>query len=247
MSDNKIDEIKDTINLEKKTTVPFWSNDPNILLKQPYLFELFPTEKMSYEQKLNAISRLVIVITIISFIISRNYRLLLICIITLFSIFLLYYYQSIEIEKKELKKINEKENFENPNLNKLTQGIDVFQKPNSENPFGNVLNTDIDFHPEKKSAPPAYNENINNEILEQAKQLVREANPDQPDITDKLFKSLGDQFEFEQSLRPFYSNPSTTIPNDQTGFANFCYGNMISCKEGNVESCNRNSERYTKY
>ena len=83
--------------------------------------------------------------------------------------------------------------------------------------------------------------------LEQAKQLVREANPDQPDITDKLFKSLGDQFEFEQSLRPFYSNPSTTIPNDQQSFAEFCYGSMISCKEGNNFACARNTSHYTNY
>lgn len=248
MSDSKIEYKKENIKNDKM--IPFWSNDPNILLKQPYIFEFFPTEIMTYEQKLNSISRLVILITLVSFVISRNYRLIIICIITLFSIFLLYYYQELENKKKDSKKIQDIENFENPNIaniKKMAHPSDVFQKPNSENPFGNVLNTDIDFHPNKKPAPPAYNENINNEILEQAKLLVRESNPDQPDISDKLFKSLGDQFEFEQSLRPFYSNPSTTIPNDQGGFANFCYGNMISCKEGNIDACNKNNVRYTNY
>ena len=52
--------------------------------------------------------------------------------------------------------------------------------------------------------------------------------------------------EFEQSLRPFYSNPSTTIPNDQGSFADFCYGSMVSCKEGNPYACYRNSTAQMK-
>ena len=58
-------------------------------------------------------------------------------------------------------------------------------------------------------------------------------------------KDLGEQFVFEQSLRPFHSNPSTTIPNDQQGFAEFCYGSMVSCKEGNMFACARNLARHT--
>jgi hypothetical protein len=105
--------------------------------------------------------------------------------------------------------------------------------------------TDYEYNPNKKPAPPAFNKNVNDTILKQAKQLVSEANPDQPDIADKLFKDLGEQLVFEQSLRPFNSNPSTTIPNDQAAFADFCYGSMISCKEGNKFACARNLSRHT--
>jgi hypothetical protein len=65
------------------------------------------------------------------------------------------------------------------------------------------------------------------------------------DIADKIFHDLGEQLVFEQSMRPFYSNPGTTIPNDQTSFAEFCYGSMVSCKEGNKFACARNLGRYT--
>ena len=34
------------------------------------------------------------------------------------------------------------------------------------------------------------------------------------------------------SSRQFYTNPSTTIPNDQESFAKWCYGDMPSCKDG---------------
>jgi hypothetical protein len=121
---------------------------------------------------------------------------------------------------------------------------DTFDSTDSSNPFSNVLNSDFDLNPHKKPAPPAYNSIVNDNILSQAKQLVVDANPDQPDIADKLFKDLGDQYMFEQSLRPFNSNPSTTIPNDQQAFSEFCYGSMISCKENNMFACARNLARH---
>ena len=42
----------------------------------------------------------------------------------------------------------------------------------------------------------------------------------------------------------FYTTPNTTIPNDQNAFANYCYGDMISCKEGNPTACERNNARW---
>ena len=61
---------------------------------------------------------------------------------------------------------------------------------------------------------------------------------------EKLFADLANEFEFEQSMRPFYSTASSTIPNDQKSFAEFCYGSMISCKEGNLFACARDNPQY---
>jgi hypothetical protein len=104
---------------------------------------------------------------------------------------------------------------------------------------------DYDYNVNKKPAPPSYNETVGDDILKTAKQLVINSNPDQPDIADKLFQDLADEFIFEQSMRPFYSNPATTIPNDQEAFSQFCYGSMVSCKEGNSFACARNLDRHT--
>jgi hypothetical protein len=204
---------------------------------------------MSYNQKLNAISRTVILLTILSGIYSSSFRILIIGSITLIAIFLLHYYKDKEVEKKVGIKHKTMEGFANPALEVLKKyPIDpknTFNTPSSTNPFSNVLMPDYEYNPKKNPAPPAFNENINTSILEKAKQLVVEANPGQPDIADKLFKDLGEQFVFEQSLQPFYSNAATTIPNDQAGFADFCYGSMVSCKEGNLFACARNLDRHT--
>lgn len=230
----------DEINKEKEL-IPFWSDNPNVLLNNNFLFELFPVEKMSFEQKLNAISRMVVLLTLISFFYSKSGRILIICIVSLFFIFMLH--KSKKVEKDEFKK--KKEGFyytESPaDPFKSADLSNVFREPDSSNPFGNVLVTDYIYNPQRKPAPPAFNQNVNDDIIEKAKEVVRKSNPDQPDITEKLFKDLGDQYIFEQSLRPFYSTASTTIPNDQQSFSEFCYGGMVSCKEGNAFACAKNN------
>ncbi len=240
--------------VEKKEKVPFWGKNPNILFNEKYMFEFYPIDTMSYEQKLNAISRTIIILTAISFLFTKNLRLFVIGTITFIAIYVLHYFHEKEKEKRESKKIVKslKENFESPALDYLKENnmpipTDVFDNPDSSNPFGNVMVTDYDYKPNKRPAPPANNKIVQDEILEQAKRAVSEANPDHPDIADKLFNDMGSNLEFEQSLRPFHSNPNTAIPNDQTAFAEFCYGSMISCKEGNKFACARNLSRHTNY
>jgi len=237
ISFNDKEIIKKEPLVESKPTIPFWGEDPNILLQS---FELFPVDSMTYNQNLNAITRLVILITILGFIFTRNFKLIIIAIITLAAIFVLF-----TIQKKG------KESFKNVTTDLIKKSKNppnyqnTFDQPSSTNPFSNVLIPDYEFNPDKKPAPPSFNMNTNNDILNKAKQTVSELNPGQPDISDKLFRDLGEQYVFEQSLRPFYSTASTTIPNDQQAFAEFCYGSMISCKEGNPFACARNLSRYT--
>ena len=49
--------------------------------------------------------------------------------------------------------------------------------------------SDYDYNPDRKPAPPAFNKNVNEKILTQAKKFVSEANPDQPEISEKLFSA----------------------------------------------------------
>ena len=255
ISNNSINNININNNQKNDTdeiTIPFWINDPNVLFQQQYIFEFFPTESMTYEQKLNTITRTIIILTIICFILTKSIRIIIISALTIGIIYIVYYYHELEKSKiSSKKKISTlKEGFSGPvsdflKDNNIPIPSGVFQKPDSSNPFSNVMMTDYDYNPNKKPAPPSFNNNINSQILAQAKQTVIESNPDQPDIADKLFRDLGEQLVFEQSMRPFYSNPGTTIPNDQGAFADFCYGSMISCKEGNAFACARNLSRHT--
>lgn len=217
---------------------PFWLENPNVLFHKDHMLEFFPTEEMAFNQKLNAITRLVILMTVITFAYTKTTTILYVGIVSMFFIYVLYKY----------RKGDEKEGFDlSPPVKDLIDVDEnmkmksVFQKPSPANPLSNVLVTDYLYDPKRKPAPPAYNEKVSADIVEQAKQMVINANPGNEDLADKLFKDLGDAYIFEQSLRPFYSTASTTIPNDQEAFSQFCYGSMISCKEGNPFACVKNN------
>lgn len=235
-------QVKESIqsDLKKEPVVQFWTEDPNVLLNSKYLFEFFPVEPMSFEQKLNAITRLVVLMTLVSFFYTQNIRLLLIGMISVFFIFMLHKAQTPPPKKETFA--------ENPATEFYPASRDnVFSETDTSNPLGNVLVTDYIYNPQRKPAPPAYTEKVSNSIVNQAKELVQKNHPDIPDISEKLFQDLGDNLMFEQSLRPFYSTASTTIPNDQQSFSEFCYGSMISCKEGNQFACAKKNSRYNNY
>lgn len=221
--------------------VQFWTDNPNILMKNGYITELFPTTEMTFEQKLNAVTRLVLVITILVFIITKSVRVIVGSLFTVLAIVMLHKYH-----------FKNSESFSNPamdvlNKNNIQLSGNVFDKPTSSNPFSNVLVTDYEDNPQKLPAPPFSNAATNEGLMENAKKMVSEAHPDQPNITDKLFLGLNEKLNFEQSMRQFHSTASTTIPNDQGAFAEFCYGGMKSCKEGNLFACAKNMSHYNLY
>ncbi len=89
-------EINPDNNNKKKEPIPFWSDDPNVLLNNEFLFEFFPVEKMSFEQKLNAISRTVVLLTLLSFFYTKSVRILIIGVVSLFFIFMLHKSRKVE-------------------------------------------------------------------------------------------------------------------------------------------------------
>jgi hypothetical protein len=228
-------------------SIPFWTENPNVLFKPEYMTEFYPSGDMTYNQKLNAITRLILVATIVIYLYGQNPLTIIYGILSIGAVYLVYYTKhSSKKEGMDVQLSGDATN--NPVLAAFGDGLptNVFDDPTSQNPFSNVLISDYTENPNKKPAPPAFNANVNQTILSQAQKLVEESNPDQPDIAEKLFKNLGEQLDFEQSMRQFYSTSSSTIPNDQEAFSDFCYGSMVSCKEGNMFACAKDlSVRHT--
>ena len=246
---------------ERSGEIVFWTENPNILFYPDQMYELFPVASMNYNQKLNSITRLVILLTIVGFLFVRNMRIIWIGAVCLLAIFLLQYTQNkarfrgvelegfdggledLGVDAPAQAVINA---FATDDPSKIGKRV-FFDTPKANNPYNNVLITDIVDNPNKLPALPAYYPETEKEILDKTKEAIQKMNPTFPNMAEKLFASLDDHFEFEQSARQFYSNPSTTIPNDQGAFAEFCYGEMISCKEGNMFACARDAPRHNLY
>ena len=113
-----------------------------------------------------------------------------------------------------------------------------FTKPKKNNPLMNVLLPEIKYNPKRKMAAPSFNRAVEKEI----NKMAGNVGPD-----PRLFLDLGDSVSFEQSMRNFYSTANTKVPNDQTAFAKYCYGDMPSCKEGDAFQCTKDNQRYTLY
>ena len=216
-------------------TTKFWIQDPSVLIDKHHIFELWPMSFMSFNEKLNSLSRLIIMMSIIGGIIFRSIKAITTGLVVIFLIALLKAgsisnltegFSSLE-DVEDTDKEKEKEDIED-----IQSKLTSYKKPTSSNPLGNVLLTEIQDNPERKSAPPAFYEGIDDDIKNKTKEMIKEINRSNVDIEKKLFQDLGNNTVFDYSMRNFYSTANTQIPNDQNGFTKFLYGDMKSTKDG---------------
>ena len=242
-------------------TIQFWSNDPTTLFNKNYIFDLWPTTSMCYEEKLNAISRLIILLTILGYILTMSKRVLAVGALTLLFIFVLYNMRKQKLTKDMLENFQVQGNevtgmFDNKPksfINPVTLDAVLrteFKEGNKKNPFSNVLLTQINDEPERKAAPPSFNVDVDEDITKNVKRTVQMLNPGIKNTNKQLFGDLWQNFQLDQSNRVFFSTPNTRVTNDALSFGNFLYGNMPSAKEstpdGNMQRY-KDAYRYTLY
>lgn len=215
---------------------PIWFNNIKILFSHDRLTEFFPTSEQTTDERLNAIVRLSMYLSIILFVYHSNVKYLYI-----FVFFIIFTYiirtppmkdytkeqKGIEklenelIDTQDTQDIQDTQNTENPNVITSTT---LCTKPTIDNPFMNVTMKDyLNIDPKTGKIfdrPPA-------------------CNPNSPDIKKKidegfnnnLFKDVSDVFGKLNSQRNYYTTPSTTIPNNRESFANWLYLAPKTCKE----------------
>lgn len=217
----------------------FWLDNPTILLDKSQITEIWLTKDMSTSGKYNAITRLVIILSVLGFIFTKSANFIISGIVTLIIIVAMYkrgYCSNVTEKLKE-------------QFTDFTNSTDLFSKKllaepthtpaTLENPMGNVLLPELNANPNRKPAKLSYDCEHKKEINKMTKVSAIKNS----DLDPRLFKDLGDQLEFDFSMRNFHTTPNTTVPNDQKSFAEFCYGNMSSCKEGDSIQCSKNISR----
>jgi hypothetical protein len=220
----------------------FWINEPTTLFNKNEITQIWFNSSMTFETKLNAISRLVILLTMIGFIATGELKFIVIGIITLACIACIYLIRQNQPVPKE--------GFESKN--KITDPITLgemlkteFVKTNKYNPMSNVLLTDIGDEPNRKPAPPSFNVSVSKDIDDATKQAVQMLNPDIDNTTKQLYgDDIVENINFDNSMRAFYSTSNSQVTNDQAAFANYLYGNMPSCKTGDAFACTQDNLRY---
>lgn len=240
----------------------FWTTNPLILIDKNHFTEIFPTPEMQYVSKLNAVTRLTILLTCVGHLVQPSSNILRIGVGTMIMILLiqLYYNKTGKtilgtsgkkgtsgktsaagpVEPTHVEGFVTRQptpKIDSPPVIAKQQLAKSFSPTTSTNPMSNVLLTDIHDNPNKKSAPPSFMPEVHDNINKAARDMVRNENKDQPNIDKTLFGSLGENFDFDSSMRQFTPTANTRVVNDQGAFAQFLYGNMPSCKDGDVLQC----------
>jgi hypothetical protein len=214
----------------------FWFNNPKILFDKKHIGELWPNKDLEYPAKLNAVTRLVLILALFGLITGNYIKILIATAITLVIIVMMYNSKKSESIKKQLKEKIIKEGFANQKMQKVIKPNAT--EPTKNNPLMNVLLPDIKYNPQREAAQPSFNPEVEKKINESAGNI----GPD-----PKLFTDLGDAISFEQSMQRFYTTANSRVANDQKAFAEFCYGNMPSCKSGDDVACLKENPRWINY
>lgn len=79
----------------------FWLYKPSILFNKEHITKLFPEKNMTSNEKLNAITRLVIILTVLGYLITQKNKIVITGIVTIVAIVILFMIQRNEEVKKE--------------------------------------------------------------------------------------------------------------------------------------------------
>jgi len=223
--------------------IKVWFDDPTILFNKDSIFELWPTMDMCYEQKINAITRLVILITILGYILTTSKRIVAVGVLTLVVIYVLF-----KSRKQKITNDMINEGFTNSMVEVTGEPVPLdavlkteFKQGSKKNPFSNVLLTQIGDEPDRKSAPPSFNVDVDESITKNIKRAVQMMNPGIKNTSKQLFGDLYQEQQLDNFSRQLYSTPNSRVENDQGAYSKFLFGTMPSAKESTPEG---NMQRY---
>ena len=165
-------------------------------------FDFFPTKYQSQDERVESTSRFIIYTGILISIYRKN------VIPIMFSIAILIFFYIMMKMNRKVTNSKLKRHYNPSGCDKVEENC---QQPSVTNPFANVL---IGDEPNRNHACP---------IDDVEKDVTNKFN-------STVIKSEFDIYDNQNSQRQFYSNPNTSIPNDQTGFANWLYGQDEVCK-----------------
>jgi hypothetical protein len=190
--------------------------DLNDIFRPDQLLNFWPSGAQSAKERTASTARFVIYSAVIVFLINRDVRVLALAGLVLA---ILYYMSTTNmIQDGKVRVAFGDGRAAGPLRDNVTM-------PSLENPMGNVLMTDYVDQPDRPAAAwyPSVRQEVQNEW------------------------SKIHPFERKRDAeRNFYTMPSTTIPNDQTGFAQACHGKPFSpfCKDQGGAACDIDSDRF---
>ncbi len=213
-------------------TDPFWVDDYKILYDRDHLASFVPQRSMTLAEKLNAMVRFCAYAGIALFAYNQSATYLYLPLIMMLVTKLVYDNQSSKETMISIVSTNQNTPITaNPRV--IKDGLECVP-PTDDNPFMNVSMADYTNDPKRPPACSLQDPDIKESATAK--------------FYDNLFRDVNDVYGRTNSARQFYAMPSTTIPNAQEEFIDFCYGDMKKpgCKQGNMTGCMNDDLRYNR-
>lgn len=186
----------------------YFLDRPQVLLQKDRLFEFYPSSDLPNNRRVNALVRFIIYFIILYFISNGPFLLLLMISVGA--------YLYLTRPRKHIE-------FSGGLSYKPTscRQEEVCSMPTRENPFMNPSVDDYLMDVDRAPACPITNPIVSDKI-------------DQI-FSDNLYLDVNDVWERNNGQRQFVTQPNTTIPNDQGGFAQWLFGQPNNfCKEKSI-------------
>jgi hypothetical protein len=187
-----------------------WYQDPRAFLSDDRLVRFVPLPGTPLAAQLNAVMRFALYYGAFLFLFNRSYGALYVPIIAGVVTYWVHATDSDRLSKAR-EAMDALELEPDPVTNKLCT------RPTLHNPFMNVLVSDYARFPERPGACDV-----------SARPVARRA---EKYFSHNLYRDSDDVFDRRANSRQFYTTPSSTIPNDQSGFARWLYSTGPTCKE----------------
>ena len=175
-----------------------WFRNPSELFRSDRILSFWPTANQSPAERINASTRFVLYMSCVLYLIKRDLRIFALAAMV---IGVLYVVDKTGVVKSAPGAMSY-----------------ACQKPSSDNPLGNVLLTDYSDNPDR--FPACYYPTVEKDVFETLDNTVAygpsRSRGAVPDSQRKAF------------ARQFISAPVSSIPGDQTAFAEWCYGKKFS-------------------
>jgi hypothetical protein len=177
-----------------------WFNKPSELFRADKILVFWPTESQSSSERINASTRFVLYLACVLYLLKRDVRIIVLAMLAIGVLFLLSKSGSVK------------------EPGSTVSGARDCQVPTSDNPLANVLLTDYTDDPNRPEA--CWYPTVKPEVEKYLDNTVMYG----PERT----RSPVAKYQRKAFARQFITGPVSSIPGDQTAFAEWCYGKKWS-------------------
>ena len=197
-----------------------WFDKPSELFRTDKITSFWPTSNQSIGDRINSSTRFVLYTGCVLYLINRDIRVIVLVLLAISALYLLY--------KSGVVK--------DPARPAVTVGAvppesSSCQRPTENNPLGNVLLTDYEDDPTRPEAcwypsvKPDVEKYLDNTVL----------------YGPSRTRSPTAEYQRKAFARQFITGPVSSIPGDQTAFAEWCYGKKFSSQcRNDPKNCDAN-------